>query len=145
MEVQHIWQEVIAMSKDSRDMEGVVEQRGGPTENSAALVESLKQANKEFVQQVITNLGVVCDSLVMRIEGLSKEFADVADESEDQQDNIALDADTAWQAMEDAYHEDLVELLRQLRMYQALGLSGPPDRIRHATLKERISNMRVLP
>lgn len=101
----------------------------------------------------------VCDTLVMRIarqhdvihqltgRGAKRQqdAEEASDESEDQQDDVALDADTAWQARENAYHEDLVELLRQPRMYRALVLSGPPDHIRHATLEERISNMRVLP
>ena len=54
------------------------------------------------------------------------------------------DDDGAMQVAENAYHLSLVELLRHPKMYSALGLSGPPQRITHSTLEERIGSMRVL-
>ena len=56
----------------------------------------------------------------------------------------AADADAAWEAAENAYHVDLVDILRQPRMYRALGLSGPPRCIRHPSLKEKLGHMRLL-
>ena len=54
------------------------------------------------------------------------------------------DGDGAMEVAENAYHLSLVELLRHPKMYTALGLSGPPQRITHSTLEERIGCMRVL-
>ncbi|KAK9814625.1 hypothetical protein WJX72_008925 [[Myrmecia] bisecta] len=56
----------------------------------------------------------------------------------------AVDDDTLMQAAENAYHVDLIEALRQPRMYRALGLSGPPQRITHASLEDRISSMQLV-
>ena len=56
----------------------------------------------------------------------------------------AVDADTLMQAAEDAYHQDLIEMLRHPRMYRALGLSGPLQTISHASLEERMSTMQLV-
>ncbi|BDA49440.1 probable mitogen-activated protein kinase kinase 2 at N-terminal half [Coccomyxa sp. Obi] len=76
-------------------------------------------------------------------KGRSAERQREADEAEDQQDDGEMDADEAWQAAENAYHWDLVDLLRQPRMYLALGLPGVPHTIQHASLEERINSMKV--
>jgi len=64
--------------------------------------------------------------------------------SEGDQAEEAADADAVWEAAENAYHLDLVNLLRQPRMYRALGLSGPPHCIRHSSLEERLNNMQLM-
>ncbi|CAL8464801.1 g4336 [Coccomyxa elongata] len=73
-----------------------------------------------------------------------REPEEAADESDDEQGDDGPDADAAMQAAENAYHLDLVNMLRQPRMYRALGLSGPPHRIRHASLEERMTTMQVV-
>lgn len=55
------------------------------------------------------------------------------------------DDDALMHAREAGYHADLVNILRQPEMYRALGLSGPPDRIAHSTLEERMHTMRLAP
>ena len=74
-----------------------------------------------------------------------RELKEAGGESEGQQDEGALDADMTMQAAENAYHVDLVDMLRQPRMYHvhALGLSGPPHGIRHASLEERMNTMQL--
>ena len=54
------------------------------------------------------------------------------------------DVDTVWQAAGNGYHRDLVELLRRPRMYKALGLSGPPHRIEHASLADIVGSMQLI-
>ncbi|BDA49442.1 hypothetical protein COCOBI_14-0590 [Coccomyxa sp. Obi] len=75
-----------------------------------------------------------------------READGAADEPEDQAGGAgaALDEDMVMQAAENAYHLNLVELLRHPRMYRALGLPGPPHTIQHASLEERISTMQVV-
>ena len=51
----------------------------------------------------------------------------------------------AMEAREAAYHADLVNVLRQPEIHRALGLSGPPNRIVHSTLEERMQTMRLVP
>ena len=72
-----------------------------------------------------------------------QEVQEAAGESEGQQDEGAPDAETVMQAVENAYHVDLVDMLRQPRMYHAMGLSGPPHGIRHASLEERLHTMHL--
>lgn len=64
--------------------------------------------------------------------------------SEGNQAEGAADADAIWEGAESAYHLDLVKLLRQPRMYRALGLSGPPHCIMHSSLEERLKNMQLV-
>ena len=56
----------------------------------------------------------------------------------------AADADEIWQAKENAFHRDMVDLLRHPRMYKAMGLSGPPHTIRHSSLEEILNSMQLL-
>ena len=51
----------------------------------------------------------------------------------------------AMEAREAAYHADLVNVLRQPEIHRAMGLSGPPNRIVHSTLEERMQTMRLVP
>lgn len=55
------------------------------------------------------------------------------------------DEDACMEAMEAAYHADLVNVLRHPEVHRALGLSGPPNRIEHSTLEERMQTMRLVP
>lgn len=73
-----------------------------------------------------------------------RELKEAGGESKGQQDEGALDADMTMQAAENAYHVDLVDMLRQPRMYHGLGLSGPPHGIRHASLEERMNTTQLV-
>lgn len=66
------------------------------------------------------------------------------DDGEREDGNRELDADESMRLRENAYHRDLVDLLRHPRMYKALGLDEPPKTIAHSTLEEKINSMRVL-
>ena len=73
-----------------------------------------------------------------------QEEAPAIEDSADKADDTTMFASEEWQARESAYHQSLCDVLRQPHMYRALGLSGPPDRIEHSTLEDRISSMKVL-
>ena len=60
------------------------------------------------------------------------------------QDNVQLDEDDVMQIAENAYHVDLVKLLREPAIYKQLGLSGPPHTIAHSSLQQKLDSMRFV-
>ncbi|BDA49431.1 hypothetical protein COCOBI_14-0480 [Coccomyxa sp. Obi] len=128
----------------------LVSPASGTTEN-AALLENLQQYQEGLQQQIMgmmeqmnSKIEGTCDTLVTRMTRMTE--AEEAAEGSDDQQGDAIDFESAeWQARENAYHRNLVDVLRHPRMYRALGLPGPPHTIQHSTLEERIRGMKALP
>lgn len=60
------------------------------------------------------------------------------------QGSVQLDEDDVMQVAENAYHLDLVKLLREPAVYKQLGLSGPPHTIAHSSLQQKLDSMRFV-
>lgn len=92
-------------------------------------------------------VGILASAPVYQLMGRGtkrrRELKEAGGMLEGQQAEGAVDADQMMQAAENAYHLDLLDLLKQPRMYRALGLSGPPHTIAHASLEERINTMQL--